>query len=224
MRDGEAGWTADTGKAITHARVIVQATDLPVSADLEKGFGEGPEAVAETVRAAAAAGAGLVGCTIEDATGEAGRPLCEFSLAVERIAAGVEAARGLPFPFVVTARSHNLLYPDARIEETMWRLQAFEEVGADVLFAPGLADIEAVGTVCGAIGKPFHFMVGIKGKSLPLKELEAAGVRRVSLVTSLYRAAMTGFLDAVREIQEKGEFGFVERSATTAELNQLTGI
>jgi 2-methylisocitrate lyase-like PEP mutase family enzyme len=214
-RDG--GLTRE--EALAHARSIVDATDLPVSADLEKGFGEAPEVVAGTVRLAAAAG--LVGCTIEDSTGNPDRPMYDFHLSVDRIAAAVEAVRALPFPFMLTARAHNLLYCAPGVDETIERLQAYEKAGADVLFAPGLPDIESVRAVCQALSKPFNFMVGMKGKSFPMAELQAAGVRRISLATSLYRAAMTGFLDAVREVKEKGQFTFVDRSVSTPELYQL---
>jgi 2-methylisocitrate lyase-like PEP mutase family enzyme len=209
-------------EALEHARAIVNATDLPVSADLGKGFGDGPEVVAETVRLAGEAG--LVGCTIEDSTGNSGKPLYEFSLAVDRIAAASEAARALPYPFMLTARAHNFLYGDPSLEETIRRLQAFEKAGANVLFAPGLPDIESVRTVCGAISKPFNFMVGIKGKSFSVKELAAAGVRRISLATSLYRAAMTGFLNAAREVKDRGEFSFLEDSVATQDLNNIMQI
>jgi 2-methylisocitrate lyase-like PEP mutase family enzyme len=217
-RDG--GLTRDD--ALAHSRSIVDATDLPLSADLERGFGDRPEAVAETVRRAAEAG--LVGCTIEDSTGNPDSPLYEFSLAVERIAAGAQAARALTFPFMLTARAHNFLYPAPSLEDTIRRLQAFEKAGADVLFAPGLPDVETVRTVCCAIKKPFNFMVGIKGKSFSVSELAAAGVKRISLATSLYRAAMTGLLDAAREVKDAGQFGFVDRATTTAELNKLMQI
>ena len=215
LRDG--GLTRD--QALQHARMIVEATDLPVSADLEQGFGEAPDVVAETVRFAAAVG--LVGCTIEDSTGNPDRPLFDHQLAIDRIAAGVEAARRLPFPFLLTARAHNLMYASGRLDATIRRLQAFEKAGADVLFAPGLPDLDAVKTVCASVSKPFNFMAGIKGKSFSVAELADAGVRRISLATSLYRAAMTGFLEAAREVKESGQFGFVDRSATTAELLTL---
>jgi len=209
-------------EALRLAKLIVDATDLPVSADLEKGFGDAPEVVAETVRLAA--GVGLLGCTIEDATGDPDSPLYDFGLAVERIAAAAEAARSLPFPFIVTARAHNLLYADPSLDQTISRLQAFEKAGADVLFAPGLPDLAAVRRVCAAVSKPVNFMVGIKGKSFSVEELAAAGVRRISLATSLYRAAMTGLLDAAREVKDEGRFAFVDRSVATADLNKLMGI
>src|SRR6266481_9469006 len=215
-RDGEL--TRD--EALAHARLIVNATDLPVSADLEKGFGDAPEVVAETVRLAAEV-VGLVGCTIEDATRNADRPLYDFGFAVERIAAAAQTAHALPFPFILTARAHNLLYPPASLDDTISRLQAFEKAGADVLFAPGLPDLAAVRAVCGAVSKPVNFMVGIKGKSFSVSELAAVGVRRISLATSLYRAAMTGLLDAAREVKDAGQFAFLDRCVTTAELNKL---
>jgi 2-methylisocitrate lyase-like PEP mutase family enzyme len=217
-RDG--GLTRD--QALGHARLIVDATDLPVSADLEKGFGDAPEVVAETIRLAAEVG--LVGCTIEDATGNQESPLYDDRLAVERIAAAAEAARALRFPFILTARAHNLLYAAPSLDDTIRRLQAFEKAGADVLFAPGLPDLAAVRAVCAAVSKPVNFMAGIKGKSFSVGDLAAAGVRRISLATSLYRAAMTGLLDAAREVKDAGRFGFIDRSMATAELNKLMGI
>jgi 2-methylisocitrate lyase-like PEP mutase family enzyme len=209
-------------EALAHARSIVDATELPVSADLENGFGEAPEVVADTVRLAAEVG--LVGCTIEDTTGNPDQPLYEFSLAVERIAAAAQAARALPFPFMLTARTHNLLFADPCLNETIWRLQAFEEAGAGVLFAPGLPDLSSVSAVCGALAKPFNFMVGIKGKSFSVPELAEAGVKRISLATSLYRAAMTGLLNAAREVSDTGQFHFLDESVTTPELNKIMEI
>jgi 2-methylisocitrate lyase-like PEP mutase family enzyme len=206
-------------EALAHASAIVDATDLPVSADLEKGFGDTPEVVAETVRLAA--GVGLVGCTIEDSAGNPEAPLYDFPLAVERIEAAARAAHALPFPFLLTARAHNFLYPNPSLDDTIKRLQAFESAGADVLFAPGLPDIAAVKAVCAAVSKPFNFMVGIKGKSFSVAELEAAGVKRISLATSLYRAAMTGLYDAVCEVKDRGRFDFLDRCQTTQELMTL---
>jgi 2-methylisocitrate lyase-like PEP mutase family enzyme len=208
-------------QVLAHASALVEATDLPVSADLENGFGDAPEVVAETIRLAASIG--LVGCTIEDVTGKQDTPLCDFSFAVERIAAGAEAVRALPFPFMLTARTHNLLYPGASLDETIRRLQAFEHAGADVLFAPALPDLASVRAVCTAVSKPFNFMVGIKGRSFTVAELTEAGVRRISLATSLYRAAMTGFLGAARQVRDRGTFDFLDQCVTTAELNKVMG-
>jgi 2-methylisocitrate lyase-like PEP mutase family enzyme len=209
-------------EAMDHARLIVNATDLPVSADLEKGFGDAPEVVAETIRLAAEAG--VVGCTIEDSTGNPASPLYDHGFAVERVAAAAEAARALRFPFMLTARAHNLLYPNPSLDDTIRRLQAYEKAGADVLFAPGLPDVAAVRAVCTAVSKPVNFMVGIKGKSFSVSELAAAGVRRISLATSLYRAAMTGLLDAAREVKEQGQFGFLDRCVTSPELIEIMRI
>jgi 2-methylisocitrate lyase-like PEP mutase family enzyme len=209
-------------EALAHARMIVEATDLPVSADLGKGFGDLPEVVAETIRLAA--DVGLVGCTIEDSTGNQENPLYDLPLAVERIAVAAEATRVLPFPFMLTARAHNLLYSAPSLDDTIIRLQAFEKAGADVLFAPGLPDLAAVRAVCAAVSKPFNFMVGIKGKSFSVSELATAGVKRISLATSLYRAAMTAFVDAAKEVGDKGQFSFLDQSMTTPELNELMRI
>ncbi|HVQ76974.1 MAG TPA: isocitrate lyase/phosphoenolpyruvate mutase family protein [Candidatus Binatia bacterium] len=212
-RDGKV--TRD--EALAHARVIVAATDLPVSADLEKGFGDAPAEAAETIRLAA--DAGLVGGSIEDATGDRDRPLYPLDLAVERVAAAARAARALPFPFMLTARAENFLRGNPDLDDTIARLRAFADVGADVLFAPGLPDLAAVRTVCAAVPRPFNFMVGIKGKSFTVAELTAAGVRRISLATSLYRAAMTSLLAAAREVKEQGTFGYVDRTLGTPEVN-----
>ncbi|HEY4645359.1 MAG TPA: isocitrate lyase/phosphoenolpyruvate mutase family protein [Steroidobacteraceae bacterium] len=204
-RDGEV--TRD--EALAHARAIVMATDLPVSADLEKGFGDAPEAAAEAIRLAA--DVGLVGGSIEDATGYKDRPLFDIGQATERVAAAAQAARALPYPFTLTARTENFLRGNPDLDDTIKRLQAFERAGADVLFAPGLPDLNAVRAVCGAVSKPVNFMVGMKGKSFSVAELEAVGVRRISLATSLYRAAMTGLLAAAREVKEQGTFGYLDR-------------
>ncbi|MDF3009936.1 MAG: hypothetical protein K0S03_732 [Burkholderiales bacterium] len=212
-RDGQV----KRDEALAQARAIVAATTLPVSADLEKGFGDAPAHAAETIRLAAAVG--LVGGSIEDATGDRERPLYDLGHAAERIAAAVQAARALPFPFTLTARAENFLRGNPDLEDTIRRLQAFEAAGADVLFAPGLPDLPAVRAVCAAVKKPVNFMAGIKGRSFTVAELEAAGVRRVSLATSLYRAAMTGLADAAREVNDKGSFGYLERCLSTAELN-----
>jgi 2-methylisocitrate lyase-like PEP mutase family enzyme len=206
-------------EALAHARAIVAACDLPVSADLEKGFGDAPETVAETIRLAAETG--LAGGSIEDATGDPERPLFDISQATERVAAAAEAARSLSFPFVLTARSENFLRGNPDLDDTIRRLQAFEKAGADVLFAPGLPDLVSVRTVCAAVSKPVNFMAGIKGRSFTVAELEAAGVKRISLATSLYRAAMTGLIDAAREVKEQGTFGYLDDAVSSAALNEF---
>jgi 2-methylisocitrate lyase-like PEP mutase family enzyme len=212
-RDGQV--TRD--EALAQARAIVAATELPVSADLEKGFGDAPATVAETIRLAA--GVGLVGGSIEDATGDPDRPLYDLGLATERVAAAVQAARGLPFAFTLTARAEGFLRGRPDLDDTIRRLQAFAQAGADVLFAPGLPDLAAVRSVCAAVSKPVNFMVGIKGRSFTVAELEAAGVKRISLATSLFRAAMSGLVAAAREVKDRGTFGYLDRVLTTSELN-----
>jgi 2-methylisocitrate lyase-like PEP mutase family enzyme len=204
-------------EALDHAGSIVAATDLPVSAELEKGFDDAPEGAAETIRLAAIVG--LVGGSIEDFTGNAEKPLFDLNHAKERVAAAAEAASKLPFPFTLTARAENFLRGNPDLDDTIRRLHAFESAGADVLFAPGLPDLAAVRAVCGALKKPFNFMAGIKGKSFSVAELEAAGVRRISVATSLYRAAMSGLVEAAREVKDKGSFGYLERTMTTPDLN-----
>jgi 2-methylisocitrate lyase-like PEP mutase family enzyme len=194
-------------EAVEQIRSIASATDLPLSGDLEKGFGDSPEAAAQTIRAAAEAG--LVGGSIEDATGNAAQPLFDIETATARVVAAVKAARALPFPFILTARSENFLRGNPNLDDTIKRLQAFEQAGADVLFAPGLPDLAAIKQVCASVSKPVNFMVGIPGKSFSVAELEAAGVRRISLATSLYRAAMTGLISAAREVKERGTFEFL---------------
>jgi 2-methylisocitrate lyase-like PEP mutase family enzyme len=216
-RDGKV----TRAEALAHARGIVAATDLPVSADLEKGFGDAPSEAAETIRLAAEAG--LVGGSIEDATGDPARPLYDVGHATERVAAAVEAARALPFPFTLTARAENFIRGNPSLDDTIARLQAFDRAGADVLFAPGLPDLAAVRAVCAAVSKPFNFMVGIKGRSFTVAELEAAGVRRISLASSLYRMAMTGLVSAAREVKDHGSFGYLDHCLPTPELIALMG-
>ena len=203
-------------EALAHCRVIVNATDLPVAADLEKCFGDEPKVVAETIRLAA--GVGLVGGSVEDATGDKQKPLFDHGQATERVVAAVEAARKAGFPFTLTARTESFLRGNPNLDDVIKRLQAFEKAGADVLMAPGLPDLAAVRAVCSAVSKPVNFMVGIKGKSFTVAELTAAGVKRISLATSLYRSAMSGLLDAAREVKDAGTFGYVERGVPSPDL------
>ena len=201
-------------EALGHGRALAEAVDIPVAADLEKGFGDLPQDAAETIRRAAAIG--LAGGSIEDFSGDA---VYSLEQAAERVAAAAEAARAAPGGFVLTARAENFLRGRPDLDATIRRLQAYERAGAEVLFAPGLPDLDAVRTVCRSLSRPFNFMVGIPGKSWPLADLEAAGVRRVSLATSLYKAAMTGLVAAAREIRERGTFGYVDSAIPSRELS-----
>jgi 2-methylisocitrate lyase-like PEP mutase family enzyme len=212
-RDGKL--TRD--EALANARAIVDATDLPVSGDLENGFGQSPDAAAETVRLAAEAG--LVGCSIEDWTGD-NQPLYETQFAAERVAAAVQAAKSLPFRFTLTARAENFVRGKPDLDDTIRRLHAYERAGADVLFAPALPDLAAVRAVCSAVSRPVNFMVGIRGRSFTMTLLVEAGVKRISFASSLYRAAMTGLVEAASEAKQNGTFGYLARTITTAELNK----
>ena len=205
-------------EALLHARLIVSVSDCPVSADLENCFGHAPETVADTVRLAIESG--LVGGSIEDASGDPRAPIYELDHAVERVAAAVEQAHGRRLHFVLTARAENFLHDRPNLDDTVKRLQAFERAGADVLFAPGLPDLAAVRAVCSALKRPVNFMVGMRGKSFTVAELAAAGVRRISLSTTLYRAAMTGLLAAAREVSERGTFSYVDDIVSGGELGK----
>lgn len=206
-------------QSLAQARAIVAATELPVSADLENGFGDAPATVAQTIRLAAEVG--LVGGSIEDFSGDADDPIYDLDHAAERVTAAAVAARALPSRFTLTARAENFLHGRADLDDTIRRLQAYERAGADVLFAPGLPDLDAVRKVAAALSKPLNFMAGIRGRSFSVGELETAGVRRISLATSLYRAAMSGLIEAAREVRENGRFGYLERILTTTELNDF---
>ena len=214
---GRVDGTITRDDSLAQALAIVSASDLPVSADLENGFGVAPEVVAETIRRAAEAG--LVGGSIEDATGNPERPLFDVGHAAERVQAAVEAAMALPFPFMLTARAENFVEGKPDLDDTIMRLQAYESAGADVLFAPGLPDLDAVRAVCSSVSKPVNFMVGIKGKSFTVRELESAGVRRISLAASLFRAAMTGLRNAAKEVREQGTFGYLDDMMSSQEWN-----
>ena len=204
--------------ALLHAQLIVSVSECPVAADLENGFGHAPETVAETIRLAIAAG--LAGGSIEDASGDPRAPIYELEHAVERVTAAVEEAHREGLDFVLTARAENFLHGRPDLEDTVRRLQAFERAGADVLFAPGLPDLAAVRTVCSALKKPVNFMIGMRGTSFAVADLAAAGVRRISLSTSLDRAAITGLLSAAHEITERGTFSYVESIVSGGELGR----
>jgi len=213
---GQRDGSLSRAQAMDHAHAVALATDLPVSADLENGFSDEPAGVAETIRLSAAAG--LVGACIEDFSGDRERPIYDLDLAVERIRAAARVAAQLPFRFTLMARSENFLHGRPDLEDTIRRLRAFESAGADVLAAPGLPTLDAVRAVCSALSKPVNFMVSARGRSFSVAELEQAGVRRISLATSLYRAAMTGLFEAAREVREHGTFGYLDQALTSAEV------
>jgi 2-methylisocitrate lyase-like PEP mutase family enzyme len=217
-RDGTGDVTREV--TIANARAIADATDLPVAADLENGFGDTPEAAAETIRLAGEA-AGLVGGSIEDSTGDPSRPIYDFAHAVERIAAAVEAARALESPFVLVGRAENFLHGRPDLDDTIRRLQAFEAAGADALYAPGLTKAEDIRTVCSSVTKPVNVVMGLKSGSFSVAELASMGVRRISVGSSLSRAALTGFISAAREMKEHGTFKFAETAIPYPDVNKL---
>lgn len=218
-RDGTA--SVSRSEALANAKCIVDAADLPVAADLENGYGDSPEAAAETIRLAAET-AGLVGGSIEDATGDPGHPIYDFNHAVERIAAAAAEARALPFPFMLVARAENYLHGRPELEDTIRRLQAFEAAGAEVLYAPGLTQPEDIRTVCASVGKPVNVLMGLKGAPpLSVAELAALGVRRISVGSAFSRAAMTAFYRAAREVIDHGTFDFAADTFYMSELTDL---
>jgi 2-methylisocitrate lyase-like PEP mutase family enzyme len=204
-------------ETLSDAAAIVDATPLPVSADLQNGFGDEPDRVAETIREAA--GVGLVGGSIEDATTRSERPIYPLPEAAERVAAAAEAARSLPFPFVLTARAENYLYGRRDLEDTIARLQAYEAAGADVLYAPGLRDLEDVRTVCAAVSRPVNVLAVRGGPSV--ETLAAAGVRRVSVGGAFCVAALGAFVRAATEVRERGTFRFLDESISPRELDEF---
>ena len=211
-RDGKGA--VSRAEALEHAAVIAAATPLPVNGDLENGFGHDPESVAETIRGAAAAG--LVGCSIEDSTSAPGEPIYPLSQAVERIAAAAEAAAALPFAFTLTARAENFLHGRPDLDDTIARLQAYEQAGADVLYAPLVREIEDVRTLCASLSRPVNFLALPGGPSVA--ELSEAGVKRVSLGSGFFNAAYGGFLRAARDVREQGAFDSLASNASGGEI------
>lgn len=214
-RDSFAGLSQS--EILANAQAIVEATDLPVSADLEDGFGAAPETCADTV--IKAWGVGLVGGSIEDATGDPDQPIYEMAQSVERVEAAVEAARGQSF--FLTARAENFLWDRPDLNDTIRRLQAFEAAGADVLYAPGLPDIEAIKTVCDEVGKPVNVVMGLSGPTYSVQELSDAGVRRISVGGSFARAAFGALKRAAQEVMEGGTFTYASEAMPGAELAGL---
>jgi len=211
--------TIDRNQMMAHVAAIVDATDLPVSADLENGFGDPPEIVAETIRLAA--DAGLAGCSIEDMSHDSAHPIYDRAHAAERIRAAAQVARGLPFEFTLTARCENYLCRRPDLKDTIERLQEYQVAGADVLYAPGLTTKEDIAAVVGSVDRPVNVVMGLQGVQLSLAELSALRVRRVSVGSSLSRAALGAFLRAAREMREHGTFSFAADAVSFREISAM---
>jgi 2-methylisocitrate lyase-like PEP mutase family enzyme len=216
---GRADNTLSREETLAYAAQIVAASSLPVSADLENGFGDSPESAAETIKLAGEVG--LVGGSIEDATGHSEDPIYELQHAAERVGAAVESARRLPFAFVLTARAENFLWGRPDLNDTIKRLQAFQDAGADVLYAPGLRTREDISTVISAVDRPINVVMGLQGVQLSVTELSALGVRRISVGSALCRAALGAFMRAAREMRESGTFTWACEAANPRELTQI---
>jgi len=208
--------TVSLDAIIENSRIIAEATDLPVNADLENCGADEPKAAAKAIGRAAEAG--VVGGSIEDSTGDPRRPIYDFTLAVERVHAAVEAARALPFPFMLTARAENLLHGRNDLDDTIKRLQAFEAAGADVLYAPAVRDIATIRTVVSSLNKPFNLVMGFADPTLTVDQLSAAGVKRISTGGAMARHALAAFLKCAREMKDQGAFTYVREMAPIKEV------
>ncbi len=217
MRDNTVGREG----ILEHIAVLASTTDLPVNADLENGFGDDPSAAAETIRLAAAAG--VVGGSIEDATGREEGPIYCFEHAVARVEAAVEAARSLPFTFTLTARAENYLHGKPDIKDTIKRLQGYQEAGADVLYAPGLRTKDEIAEVVHAVDRPVNALMGLQGVLLSQAELSEIGVKRISVGSALARAALGAFVRAAKEMKERGTFDFADQAASSSEISKMMG-
>jgi 2-methylisocitrate lyase-like PEP mutase family enzyme len=218
---GRLDGTLSRDEILANCRLIAEATDLPVSADLENGYAHEPKQAALIMRLAAEAG--VVGGSLEDATGDAAKPIYDFSLAVERVAAAVEEARKLPFPFTLVARAENFLHGRPDLDDTIRRLQAFAAAGADVLYAPGVRDLATIRTVVAAVPKPVNVVMGLADPEVTLAQLEAAGVRRVSLGGALARLAFAAVRNAALAMREEGSFRWVKDILPAKELRAVLG-
>jgi 2-methylisocitrate lyase-like PEP mutase family enzyme len=216
---GQRDNTIDRDRMMRHVREIVDATDLPVSADLENGFGDDPETVAETIRRGAAAG--LAGGSIEDSTNRGDEPIYAFDLAVARVCAAANAVAALPFPFTLTARCENYLVGRPDLDDTIRRLLAYQEAGADVLYAPGLRTESDIAAVVRAVDRPVNVVMGLSGAQLDVQRLSEIGVRRISVGSALSRAALGAFLRAAREMREQGTFTWADDAVTYAEVSAM---
>jgi len=216
---GKRDYHVDREDVLRHIAALSSATNLPVSADLENGFGDPPETAAETIRLAAAAG--VVGGSIEDSTGRPDNPIYEIRFAAERVRAAVEAARALPFTFTLTARAENYLHGRPDLKDTIARLQAFQEAGADVLYAPGIASKDDIAAVVKSVDRPLNVLMGSRGGNFNLAELSQLGVKRISVGSALARTALGIFLRAAREMKEQGTFDFAKDAVSPKEINAM---
>ena len=216
---GKADTTVGRDGTLAHAAALDAATDLPISIDLENGFGDAPAVVAETIRLAAATGA--VGGSIEDSTGRADEPLYERTLAVARIQAAADAVHHLPFPFTLTARAENYLVGKPDLKDTIERLQLYQEAGANVLYAPGLTNKSDIATLVSSLDRPVNVLMGMQGVKLTLAELSSIGVKRISVGSGLARCALGAFLRAAEEMRDHGTFSFGEDAANSRMINSI---
>jgi 2-methylisocitrate lyase-like PEP mutase family enzyme len=216
---GQRDYTLTREQVLAHVAEIASATDLPVSADLESGFGDDPEALAETFQLAIKTG--LAGGSIEDSTGRQDNPIYEHELAVNRVRAAAEVTKELPFPFMLTARCENYLVGRADLKDTIARLQAYQEAGANVLYAPGLRTKEDIGAVVSSVDRPVNVLMGLQGVHFSLAELSELGVKRVSVGSALSRAALGAFLRAAREMKEQGTFTFADEAVSYQDVSAM---
>jgi 2-methylisocitrate lyase-like PEP mutase family enzyme len=216
---GQGDNTIGRDAMLAHVREIASATSLPVSADLENGFGDDPETVAETIRRAAATG--IVGGSIEDSTSRPQDPIYAHALAVERIRAAAEVARSLPFPFTLTARAENYLVGRRDLKDTIKRLQAYQEAGANVLYAPGLMNKDEIATLVRSVDRPVNVIMGLQGVQMTVDELSKIGVKRISVGSALSRAALGAFLRAAREMRERGTFTFANEAVSYRDISAM---
>jgi 2-methylisocitrate lyase-like PEP mutase family enzyme len=216
---GQRDNCVDRSQVIAHVAAIATATDLPVSADLENGFGGSPEIAAETIRLAAQAGA--VGGSIEDSTNRPDSPIYDFKHSVDRVKAAVAAARSQSFPFTLTARAENYLHGRADLADTIKRLKAYQDAGADVLYAPGLRTKEDIAAVVSSVNRPVNVLMGLQGVLLSVADLSALGAKRISVGSALARAALGAFMRAAKEMREQGTFTFSNDAAKSADVTAI---
>ena len=215
---GQPDGAVSREQMIQHVSAISSATDLPLSADLESGFGDDPETVAETIRLASQAGAS--GGSIEDVPRNRKRAY-EIAHAVDRVRAAVEAVRKLPFRFTLTARAENFIIGNPDLADTIKRLQSFQEAGADVLFAPGLTDAKDISVVVRSVDRPVNVVMGLRSSRLSVAQLSELGVKRISVGSALSRAALGAFLRAARELKDRGTFEFAQQGVDYGEMNAM---